>query len=398
MAFQILNEEEVSLLTAGQREHYEKKLQAYQQRERLVEKITELENAEIKPYQSNLKPIDIIGEIEIAPFTRPERKGLNLKLVQKPELKHGLVGKVNKKVSVSEVMQSNFVRKERVSLDQRLLFKAGHFRNHEQKRCVLPVLSKPAIPNVTFNKFGNVPADPVRTKKPAVRKVKPFLAPDKPAIALSKKAKPEPASGTFVKPGTPELDIRVHIASKAVLKSFEKPAFVMKALPEVPRGNVDVSTFRMPERNRPEIAVRVKTEVKAKPFQLFETNVTGLPHVRKPASEIHSFQPLTQPKLDLQRETVVLPSVAVRSFERLQDVKAELPDLPKVNVNIGGFTKPQGDKPKLNAGVKALKPIKNFKNPESIRLELPEVKMCKGFKMGTKAQDVLSTLKREVVS
>lgn len=375
MAFQILNEEEVSLLTAGQREHYEKKLQAYQQRERLVEKITELENAEIKPYQSNLKPIDIIGEIEIAPFTRPERKGLNLKLVQKPELKHGLVGKVNKKVSVSEVMQSNFVRKERVSLDQRLLFKAGHFRNHEQKRCVLPVLSKPAV-----------------------RKVKPFLAPDKPAIALSKKAKPEPASGTFVKPGTPELDIRVHVASKAVLKSFEKPAFVMKALPEVPRGNVDVSTFRMPERNRPEIAVRVKTEVKAKPFQLFETNVTGLPHVRKPASEIHSFQPLTQPKLDLQRETVVLPSVAVRSFERLQDVKAELPDLPKVNVNIGGFTKPQGDKPKLNAGVKALKPIKNFKNPESIRLELPEVKMCKGFKMGTKAQDVLSTLKREVVS
>lgn len=375
MAFQILNEEEVSLLTAGQREHYEKKLQAYQQRERLVEKITELENAEIKPYQSNLKPIDIIGEIEIAPFTRPERKGLNLKLVQKPELKHGLVGKVNKKVSVSEVMQSNFVRKERVSLDQRLLFKAGHFRNHEQKRCVLPVLSKPAV-----------------------RKVKPFLAPDKPAITLSKKAKPEPASGTFVKPGTPELDIRVHIASKAVLKSFEKPAFVMKALPEVPRGNVDVSTFRMPERNRPEIAVRVKTEVKAKPFQLFETNVTGLPHVRKPASEIHNFQPLTQPKLDLQRETVVLPSVAVRSFERLQDVKAELPDLPKVNVNIGGFTKPQGDKPKLNAGVKALKPIKNFKNPESIRLELPEVKMCKGFKMGTKAQDVLSTLKREVVS
>lgn len=375
MAFQILSEEEVSLLTAGQREHYEKKLQAYQQRERLVEKITELENAEIKPYQSNLKPIDIIGEIEIAPFTRPERKGLNLKFVQKPELKHGLVGKVNKKVSVSEVMQSNFVRKERVSLDQRLLFKAGHFRNHEQKRCVLPVLSKPAV-----------------------RKVKPFLAPDKPAIALSKKAKPEPASGTFVKPGTPELDIRVHIASKAVLKSFEKSAFVMKALPEVPRGNVDVSTFRMPERNRPEIAVRVKTEVKAKPFQLFETNVTGLPHVRKPASEIHSFQPLTQPKLDLQRETVVLPSVAVRSFERLQDVKAELPDLPKVNVNIGGFTKPQGDKPKLNAGVKALKPIKNFKNPESIRLELPEVKMCKGFKMGTKAQDVLSTLKREVVS
>lgn len=375
MAFQILNEEEVSLLTAGQREHYEKKLQAYQQRERLVEKITELENAEIKPYQSNLKPIDIIGEIEIAPFTRPERKGLNLKLVQKPELKHGLVGKVNKKVSVSEVMQSNFVRKERVSLDQRLLFKAGHFRNHEQKRCVLPVLSKPAV-----------------------RKVKPFLAPDKPAIALLKKAKPEPASGTFVKPGTPELDIRVHVASKAVLKSFEKPAFVMKALPEVPRGNVDVSTFRMPERNRPEIAVRVKTEVKAKPFQLFETNVTGLPHVRKPASEIHNFQPLTQPKLDLQRETVVLPSVAVRSFERLQDVKAELPDLPKVNVNIGGFTKPQGDKPKLNAGVKALKPIKNFKNPESIRLELPEVKMCKGFKMGTKAQDVLSTLKREVVS
>ena len=50
MAFKILNEEELSLLTDEQIACYQKELDIYKQREAFVEKLTKLENAEIKPY------------------------------------------------------------------------------------------------------------------------------------------------------------------------------------------------------------------------------------------------------------------------------------------------------------------------------------------------------------
>lgn len=55
MAFKILNDEEISLLTDEQVECYQKELKIYKQREAFVEKLTKLENAEIKPYKPNLK-------------------------------------------------------------------------------------------------------------------------------------------------------------------------------------------------------------------------------------------------------------------------------------------------------------------------------------------------------
>mgnify|MGYP000757572383 FL=1 len=98
MAFKILNDEEISLLTDEQVECYQKELKIYKQREAFVEKLTKLENAEIKPYKPNLKSIDIIREIEFAPFISPERQKLSLKPMQKPELPDDLIGKASEKI------------------------------------------------------------------------------------------------------------------------------------------------------------------------------------------------------------------------------------------------------------------------------------------------------------
>ena len=98
MAFRILNEEELSLLTDEQAEYYQKELEIYKQREAFVEKLTKLENAEIKPYNPNMKSIDIIREIEFAPFISPERQKLSLKPMQKPELPDDLIGKASEKI------------------------------------------------------------------------------------------------------------------------------------------------------------------------------------------------------------------------------------------------------------------------------------------------------------
>lgn len=420
MAFKILNEEEISLLNADQLEYYEKELEIYKQREAFVEKLTKLENAEIKPYKPDLKPIDVIGGIELSPFTRPERQKLNLKPAQKPELSHKLTGKANGESNISKVVTLSPVLKERVNFDKRLFSKADHFRSYEQEQYkeqyTLPAFSRPVIPDAAFAKLENVLSEPVQAIGPVEWNVKPFNAPDKSAIVLSKVSKPEIRTGAFVKPNIQELDIEVNIKSETALKSFEKPGFAMTALPEIPKVNTNISAFRQPERNRPEIAVNAKSDFRIGAFKLPDTTITDLPQMKWANAEVKSFEnpefkAVELPdihKIDIRQVgfhapekpefkfmTAVIPSIDIKSYEMPQEIKTELPDLPKINTNIGSFTKLQKIKPKLKTQEKVLKPITNFKKPESVQPELSDIKVCIGFEIGTKAQDVLSLLNRE---
>ena len=142
MAFKILNEEELSLLTDEQIACYQKELDIYKQREAFVEKLTKLENAEIKPYKPNLKSIDIIREIEFAPFISPEQKRLNMKPMQKPELPDDLIGKASEKINISEVIQTLFLKNKLVSII-----------NCFQRLIILNVMSKS---NMYYTNYQNL--------------------------------------------------------------------------------------------------------------------------------------------------------------------------------------------------------------------------------------------------
>lgn len=439
MAFKILNEEELSLLTDEQIACYQKELEIYKQREAFVEKLTKLENAEIKPYKPNLKSIDIIREIEFAHFISPERKRLNMKPMQKPELPDDLIGKVSEKINISEVIKSNAVLKEQIGFNHKLFSKANNFKCYEQKQYILPEFSKPVIPDATFTKLENVLSNPVQIKKPAELKLQSFIAPVKNNVTLSKAAMPEFKTGVFVKPEAPKLDFAVNAKPETVIKPFEKPEFTLKAFLEVQKVNVNMPTFQQPERNKPYISVNVRSDFKIGAFKMPEIAVADLPQIRKADVEIGSFQPPVQPKLDIKLNTVpdvkvkgfekpefesvsipvirkpdvshiefhapekreiklsavAKPSINVKPFKKPQDIKTELPELPKVNINIGSFTKPQEIKPKLNAQIKPFKPITNFKKTELSRPELSDIKVCKGFETGTEAQDILSMLNKE---
>lgn len=439
MAFKILNDEEISLLTDEQVECYQKELKIYKQREAFVEKLTKLENEEIKPYKPNLKSIDIIREIEFAPFISPERKRLNMKPMQKPELPDDLIGKASEKINISEVIKSNAVLKEQISFNHKLFSKVNNFKCYEQKQYILPEFSKPVIPDATFNKLENVLSNPVQIKKPAELKLQSFIAPVKNNVTLSKVAMPEFKAGVFVKPEAPKLDFAVNAKPETVIKPFEKPEFTLKAFLKVQKVNVNMPTFRQSERNKLDISVNVKSDFKIRTFKTPETTVTDLPQIRKAEVEIGSFQPPVQPKLDIKLNTVpdvkvkgfekpefesvsipvirkpdvshiefhapekreiklsavAKPSINVKPFKKPQDIKTELPEFPKVNINIGSFTKPQEIKPKLNAQIKPFKPITNFKKTELSRPELSDIKVCKGFETGTEAQDILSMLNKE---
>lgn len=439
MAFKILNEEELSLLTDEQAEHYEKELEIYKQREAFVEKLTKLENAEIKPYKPDLKSIDIIREIEFAPFTSPERKMLSLKPMRKPELPNDLIGKASEKINISEVIKANSVLKEHVNFNQVLFSKADSFRCYEHKQYILPEFSKPVIPDATFARLENVLSKPVQIKKPAELNLQNFIAPEKTKVVLSKAAIPNIKAGVFVKPEAPKLDLAVNAKPETVIKPFEKAEFTLTAFPELQKINVNTPIFRQPQRYKPKIAVGVKSDIKIGSFKMSEITVTDLPQIRKANVEIGSFQAPVRSKPDIKLSTVpdievkpfekpefkavelpeihkinvsqikfhapekrevrittaVKPGINIKSFEKPQDIRAELPELPRVNMNIGSFTKPQEIKPKLNAKVKTFKPVKSFKKPELSRPELSDIKVCKGFETGTEAYDILSILNKE---
>lgn len=440
MAFKVLSDEEMSLLTTDQLEHYEKALEIYKQREAFVEKLTKLENAEIKPYKPNLKSIDIIKKIEFTSFTSPERQKLSLKPMQKPELSNDLISKSSKKVNISEVLKSNSVLKEDVNFNQGLFSKVDNFRCYEQKQYTVSSFSKPVIPDVKFNKLENVLSESVQIKKPAELNLQNFIAPEKTKVILSKIAIPEIKTGVFVKPEAPKFDFAVNVKTETDIKPFEKSEFALTDFPQITGAEVNMPTFQQPERDKPNISVNVKSDFKIGAFKMPEITVANLPQIRKANVEIGSFQPPVQPKLDIKlnvvsdvdikafekpefkavelpeihkinvdkvrfhapekRElrltTVAKPSINIKSFEKPQDIKAKFPKLPKVNINIGDFTKPQEIKPKLNVEIiKAFKPITNFKKPELIHPTLSDIKVCKGFEIKTEAQDVLSKLNKE---
>ena len=377
MAFKILNDEEISLLTDEQVECYQKELKIYKQREAFVEKLTKLENAEIKPYKPNLKSIDIIREIEFAPFISPERQKLSLKPMQKPELPDDLIGKASEKINISEVIKSNAVLKEQIGFNHKLFSKANNFKCYEQKQYILPEFSKPVIPDATFTKLENVLSNPVQIKKPAELKLQSFIAPVKNNVTLSKVAMPEFKAGVFVKPEAPKLDFAVNAKPETVIKPFEKPEFTLKAFPEVQKINVNMSTFQQPERNKPNISVNVRSDFKIGAFKIPEIAVADLPQIRKADVEIGSFQPPVQPKLDIKLNTV--PDVEVKGFEKPEFEAVKLPVIRKPDVNHIEFHAPEKREIKLSAVAKPSINVKPFKYRKLYKTSGDHTKTkCKG--------------------
>ena len=74
MAFRVLKEEELSLLTGQQREQYERELDIYQKRAAFVEQIERYEGTEIKPFRPKLDFTAPPGTPDIEPYHQCEYK------------------------------------------------------------------------------------------------------------------------------------------------------------------------------------------------------------------------------------------------------------------------------------------------------------------------------------
>lgn len=439
MAFRILNDEEISLLTDEQRQCYERELKIYVQRAAFVEKLTKLEETEFEPYKPDLTSISIPKEIRLTSFTVPEKKEFDLKPLQGTELPLDLIGKAKEKINVSELIKSNSVITEYISIDKDLFSKAAHFKPYEKKQYIVSKFSKPVLPDMAFTKLGNVLLKNVQITMPVKLNQQHFAALEKNKVILSKAVMPKIKIRDFIKPGAVKLDFDVNSKPKPILKSFKKPVWVITDFPEIQGINVNMPIFQLPEKNTPQIAINIRSDIKIGSFNMPDTTVSYSPQISIVDVNIGSFSPLINTKLDIEFETVpdikvksfekpeferiklpeihkvemnrykfhapeknklklanaVKTSVNIKTFEQPHSVKVKLPKLQKVNINIPAFVKLQKIEPKLDTQVKTFKPIINFKKSENLRPELPDIKICKGFKTETDAQDILSMLNKE---
>ena len=78
MAFTVLNENELALLTDDQRHGYEDELKMYKKRVAFVEQLDYMENVQIEPYSAKIKPVAAIKKAEIKPFAKLKPRDVEL--------------------------------------------------------------------------------------------------------------------------------------------------------------------------------------------------------------------------------------------------------------------------------------------------------------------------------
>lgn len=398
MAFKILSEEELSLLTAAQIERYEKEFEIYKQRQAFIEKITAFEKAEVKPYKPELKSIGIIGEIKLSPYKRSERQKLRLEHTQKAELPDNLIGKVNKKINIKETVKSGSAQKKRIEFNRRLFSKAENFKRYERKQYTIPAFSKPVIPGAAFVKSEYALSESVKVKKSVLPGVAAFNAPNKTEIVLSKAAiqkinignfimpeslkpvlpvyaKPHTTFKPFVKLQNLKPEISINEIPKETENTFKKPVFTITDFPEILRPSADMPAFHMPEKNKPKIYVNLKSDIKIGSFKISKTAVTGFPQIRMPHVNICGFQPPMQLRPDIKLNTA--SDVKVKSFKKPKFKAAELPEIYKISISPVRFRIPKKQEIKSIAAVKPNINIKSFEKPQGLKTHIPEIPKTK---------------------
>ena len=344
MAFRILKEEELSLLTGQQREQYERELDIYQKRAAFVEQIERYESTEIKPFRPKLDFTAPPGTPDIAPYHQREYQVKLQEPAAKPEVQlrfHKM--DVDLKPEMPAVSVAAAASRE--------------LRKIENPEPILPVVPKPSEIDLPIREFDEVHAELPETRQErlsAPRQIRmenlsahiSVTAPKPPKMA----ALPENLPSDFRKSavGLPDVDV-----PPAVFPDVRIPAEQRELkLPEVPA----------------ELKVRTP-----EPAGMPEINLSALPAVQKP--RIREIKGFGEIKIQPQKTPAIhVPEAKSVSFIQ-PDVRPEgLPVIGKASVTARNFHAPQIHvRPLERTEVKA--PVLNPLQPVRVKkTEPPEVK------------------------
>lgn len=335
MAFKVLDEEQIALLTENQKKQYENELDMYHARSSFIEKIQILENAEIKPYEPQLQSIAVIDEIPEKVFHKPEYAIKTCTLASKPktqfhtpEFQEPASVVLPKCTPIAEIKIGSIKRAEvmhpKLPRGKKAKPVVKTFEPVEKNRALLPDIRRPNMDLVVLSEqAAKIPkANPVSIPSLSVPGVPAalFTAPEKTAPIL-----PETAVNI--------TGIKFKCISKLEQSQMELPKAVK---PCINAKEIKMETVQaiLPELSNIEYA---NTE-----FNRSEIPAAELPLVSKPNIAVREIRPLEHSVLELP--SVGKPNVNVRAFKPSKYEQPELPIVEKINardINFEPIEKPE---------------------------------------------------------
>lgn len=416
MAFKILTEDEIKLLTDKQRIQYENQLAIYNERVKFVEQLEKLENVEIKPYEPTLTCIPAVGLPPEKIFTAPLYDIKITEQVIKVQSKYDVVDFIKPAKAVlpecskiTNIKTDNLKAIEHVKPALPEINNAAAsvkiFTKMESKSPILPKSKKVGMLGITFKKpqqakpdlpavikpdnYANLDFTPVIIDNRAITANNPTAVTSQ--IALTKFVSPEKSQ-----PVLPKLSVAF-----SDVKAFEKPEHTLSDLPkavvpqDLPQQAALIKQTKISQANLPEISnISPVTASFNKPkikdtqlpsilkvnapecsFVKSEHNFTALPTVLKPQAVSKPFNMIQCQKPSLPFKGGVCEEHRLE-FNMAQCQKPTLPAVDKSAISklsFKAFNKPDKNISKLDYPTISINKIKPYKNITVKANGLPDI-------------------------
>lgn len=363
MAFKILTDNELELLTDKQRIQYENELAVYNERVKFVEQLEKLENVVIKPYKPKLTNIRIINTPAETTFKAPEYAVKITKPIKKLQLEYTYKNltapvkavlpqhsKINN-VPINHIKQMKQVKPVLPQISK-VTTSVKPFIKIELKTSPLPKNNKIYIPSTSFKKVEQIKLNlPTITKQINITSKSPltkFIVPEKPHPILPKSAvklsnikaykKPEQAVLDLQKVTLPKKTFSIrqikisqaklpeisHISPVAI--SFNKPNIKNTSLPNIPKVMIPAYKFAKIEHTSPVLPNVTKPNTVNLFFNKPKNQNISLPKIIKPVLPNISYKSLNKniPEIDY-------PVITVNKIKPFKKVMVPAIQLPKIN-------------------------------------------------------------------
>lgn len=356
MAFKILNDQELSLLSDNERIEYEKQQDLYQKRIALAERLEELESTQLQPYEPLLHSIFYIDKLDIKSYKKTEYVMQKIEPVEKPKLQVRPFQKPEQSAPVLPLMPKQ--------ADVR----TGSIQKLEVRKTDLPMVTKPQAVLTEYKKPDVRSADLPQITDPTIRAVRTNIS------AVTKISRSD----------LPEIKM-----ASAEMLVFQKPEIEDMNLPEVKVLLAECIDFRRPEISSLDLPDIKIASVKTAIFQKPEISDKNLPEVKVSPAKTAVFH---KPGIS----TMDLPEVKVSPVKTTVFQKPEISDVNLAEVEVSPvrtviFQKPgMGD---MNLPEVKVSPVKTalFRRPEANGKSLPEVKIIPVEIAAFRSREIQST-------
>jgi hypothetical protein len=431
MAFRILSEEEKLFMTQEQLEIYERELKLYKERLAFVEKVEQIEKADIKKFTPSLRPIRVISSPRLVPFENKGTGRIELKKapVKTPDMSVYAAKRISEN-DISAFISSSASVRARTGISRELMDSISG----KAASAAVPLkknisISKTAAPSFRQRGFESPAAD-MRVqlaKKPlADFDIRSFSAPERKSPELRKTGLAVMTAREFAKPefSTVKLDmppkagvlsaaftaperqqVRLNVPAKAAVPSAEFRLAALSA-PRVERRPVkkfEAKHFAMPSLSRPQLRAVSAAVPKLHSFEAQQVKAEVKRHETMPALKLADFR---KPEVSAKVNVKAVPKIKHTEFgmPEIKAPKLSKPDRPEVKA--GSFNAPEMPEIRLSVNVSPVKPQFSVKSMPEAKAEIRKPQVIDSSKLdlsrlnfmaGREKKD-LSALENDIIS